>query len=80
MSVADSSAGVGGLVIGVKIDGESRGSQVGPINRIEMINDQIGEYPLAATADESSKSTHTYSRAFDRQSLEFRPGNRQLID
>jgi hypothetical protein len=37
-----------------------------------VVNDQIGEYPVAVTPDEARKSVHTYLRTVSGLTLQFR--------
>ena len=45
-----------------------------------MVNDFVGEYPVLVTADQESKSVHTYLRTVLNQTLEFKLDAGKLVD
>ena len=67
-------------VIGIALGENSTGYPFVATSSAGVVNDQIGEYPVAVTADEASKSVHTYLRPVGGRTLEFRLENGQLID
>ena len=66
--------------IGIALEENATGYPFGAFISAGVVNDQIGEYPVAVTTDEASESVHTYSRAVGGQTLEVTLENWELID
>ena len=63
-------------VIGIAFGENATGYPFLATSSARVVNDQIGEYPVAVTADEASKSVHGYLRTVGGRTLEFRLENR----
>lgn len=67
-------------VIGIALGENAKGYPFVATSSAKVVNDQVGEYPVAVTADEATKSVHTYLRTVGDRTLEFRLEDGQLVD